>query len=194
MNKKLKIGLLVLTIAALFVAPDASALPGYVTPLTILYGTGLSCGECHVSSGGGGSLTAYGTSFAGQSKHMSDPTSALTAIGAPPGAAPAPTSTSTQAPTPDVTTPAPVSTVTTPATTSVVTTPATTSIVTPPVQTTIVATVTSKNITEEDHHQEKVCEKDHHDSEVSEHDHDERVSEQDSHDEKASEEDEKDED
>lgn len=185
MNNKLKIGLLVLTVAVLLVAPHATALPGYVTPLATLYGAGLSCGECHVSPGGGGSLTAYGTSFAGQSKHMSDPTSALTAIGAPPGAASAPTYTPT---------PAPTSTVTTPAPTPVITAPAITSAVSTTVQTPIIAMVTSKNFTEEEHNHEKICEKDHHNSEVSEHDHDERVSEKESHDEKTSEENEQDED
>lgn len=86
MNKKVTIGILLLTATALIGVPGALAYSSYVGPLQSLYGSSLSCGTCHVNPGGGGTLTAYGTSFSKQANHAPDPTAALTAIGAPPGA------------------------------------------------------------------------------------------------------------
>ncbi|NJD76165.1 MAG: Ig domain-containing protein [Candidatus Methanoperedens sp.] len=90
MNKKITIGILLLTATALIGVPGVLALPGYVGPLQTLYGSSLSCGTCHVNPSGGGTLTAYGTSFSKQANHGTDPTAALTAIGAPPGVTPPP--------------------------------------------------------------------------------------------------------
>jgi hypothetical protein len=57
MNNKIKFGLLLLAVSALVLVPLASALPSYATK------TGASCGTCHVSPGGGGTLTKAGTTF-----------------------------------------------------------------------------------------------------------------------------------
>jgi len=67
----------------------ASSIPSYLTALQSVYGSG-SCGTCHVNPGGGGTRNAYGTLFENQPNHGTDPVSALTAIGAPPGIAPSP--------------------------------------------------------------------------------------------------------
>jgi hypothetical protein len=93
MNKKITIGLLLLAVVAIIGMPGALALPGYVQPLQTLYGSGLSCGTCHVDPNGGGARNAYGQLFESQPNHQSDPTAALIAIGAPPGATPTPTPT-----------------------------------------------------------------------------------------------------
>ncbi len=104
MNKKITLGLLLLTVVAIVGAPGALAWGNYVTPLNDLYGPGLSCGTCHVDPNGGGARNAYGQLFESQANHQSDPTAALQAIGAPPGVTPTPTP--TPAPTPEPT-PAP---------------------------------------------------------------------------------------
>ncbi len=90
MNKKVTFGILLLTATALIGVPGALAYSSYVGPLQTLYGSSLSCGTCHVNPGGGGTLTAYGTSFSKQANHATDPTAALTAIGAPPSVTPPP--------------------------------------------------------------------------------------------------------
>jgi len=101
MNKKvLGIGVMVLL---LMTGMSASALPAYFTALQSVYGTnGTSCGTCHLATGGGGPLTAYGTSFANISNHSTDPTDALNSIGVPPGV-PTPTATATETATPTAT-------------------------------------------------------------------------------------------
>jgi len=75
MSKKLKIGLLILTLVALVLVPETSALPSYAAA------GGVSCGTCHVNSSGGGTLNAVGTNFSMQANHSSDPKAALIAIG-----------------------------------------------------------------------------------------------------------------
>ncbi|VVB90758.1 Bacterial Ig-like domain (group 2) [uncultured archaeon] len=90
MNKKITLGLLLLTVVAIVGVPGALAYGTYVTPLNDLYGPGLSCGTCHVDPNGGGARNAYGQLFEGQTNHQSDSTAALKAIGAPPGATPTP--------------------------------------------------------------------------------------------------------
>lgn len=84
MNRKISFVLLLLA-AALTGIPEASALPQYATSGQALYGSGFNCGTCHVSPAGGGTLTAYGSMFADQPDHSSEPgtTAALTAIGNP---------------------------------------------------------------------------------------------------------------
>ncbi len=90
MNKKITLGLLLLTVVAIVGMPGALAYGTYVQPLQTLYGSGLSCSTCHVDPNGGGARNAYGQLFESQPNHQSDPTAALTAIGAPPGATPTP--------------------------------------------------------------------------------------------------------
>jgi hypothetical protein len=57
MNNKIKFGLLLLAVSALILVPLASATPAYASK------TGASCGTCHVSPGGGGTLTSAGNTF-----------------------------------------------------------------------------------------------------------------------------------
>ncbi len=90
MNKKITLGLLLLTVAAIVGVPGVLAYSSYVSPLNSLYGPGLSCGTCHVDPNGGGARNAYGQLFESQPNHQSDPTAALKAIGAPPGTTPTP--------------------------------------------------------------------------------------------------------
>ncbi len=52
MNKKMKIGLLLLAVMALVLVPQASAYPSL--------GTVASCGTCHINPDGGGPLTPAG--------------------------------------------------------------------------------------------------------------------------------------
>ncbi len=91
MNKKITLGLLLLTVVAIVGLPGALAYESYVQPLQTLYGSGLSCGTCHVNPAGGGARNDYGKLFEGQANHQSDPTAALKAIGAPLGSTPTPT-------------------------------------------------------------------------------------------------------
>ncbi len=92
--------LVVLAVSGLVGIPVALAVPSYVPYLQSAYGSGLSCGTCHVNPAGGGPRNAYGTLFENQPNHASDPAAALQAIGAPPGASPASTSTPTNTTTP----------------------------------------------------------------------------------------------
>ncbi len=107
MNRKIVPVLLVLTVAALIGIPQVFALSSYVTAFQKVY-TGGSCGTCHVDPAGGGTLTDYGSKFAAQSNHKTDPVAALNAIGPAPGTSPltTPTPAPTLAPTP-APTPAP---------------------------------------------------------------------------------------
>lgn len=57
MKNKMKFGLLLLAVSALILVPLASSTPSYASQ------TGKSCGTCHVSPGGGGTLTKAGTTF-----------------------------------------------------------------------------------------------------------------------------------
>lgn len=99
MNRKISFVLLLLA-AVLIGASGASALPQYAASGQALYGSSFNCGTCHVSPAGGGTLTAYGSMFASQPNHNSEPgtTAALKAIGSPSAASTAtstPTTTST---------------------------------------------------------------------------------------------------
>ena len=99
MNKKITIGLLLLAVA-LVGTPVALSLPSYATALQSTYGSGLSCGTCHVDPNGGGARNAYGQLFEAVSTHSSDPTGALCSIGAPAGATTNNCPTTTPTPTP----------------------------------------------------------------------------------------------
>ena len=87
MKKKILTVLLLITFAILIGAQISFAKPQYFARLIEVYGTG-SCGTCHVSASGGGSLNSYGTLFENQPNYASDPGAALKAIGAPPTANP----------------------------------------------------------------------------------------------------------
>ncbi|MDD5474151.1 MAG: DUF5667 domain-containing protein [Candidatus Methanoperedens sp.] len=67
MNRKITILLLLLTVAALYGVPSASAYGGYLNDFNKQYnttGTRLdSCGVCHVAPAGGGGLNPYGKAF-----------------------------------------------------------------------------------------------------------------------------------
>ncbi|MCE8428155.1 MAG: hypothetical protein J5U19_07210 [Candidatus Methanoperedens sp.] len=75
MSNKLKIGLLILTVAAMVLVPETSALPSYAAV------GGVPCGTCHVNSSGGGTLNEVGINFSKQANHASDPKAALISIG-----------------------------------------------------------------------------------------------------------------
>lgn len=86
LNRYINLGLLLLGIAILALTPAASANPVYYSALTNMYGmTGNACETCHINSSGGGERNAYGKLFESQANHVSNPSAALKAIGAPPG-------------------------------------------------------------------------------------------------------------
>lgn len=80
---KMSFGLLLLTVVAIALVSQTSALPVYSSELQKVYGNG-SCAMCHTNPNGGDGLTGYGTKFAGQSNHTKYPADALRAIGEPP--------------------------------------------------------------------------------------------------------------
>ncbi len=68
----------------------AEALPQYLDAYNTTFNTNAGCGICHVNPVDGGPRTAYGIMFENQTKHASDPSSALTTIGQAPVTTPAP--------------------------------------------------------------------------------------------------------
>ncbi len=86
-KKYVSVGLLLVLAVALVGIPGTVALPSYASALQTVYGVS-ACGTCHIDPAGGGTLTPYGTTFAAQSNHATDPQAALIAIGAPPGVTP----------------------------------------------------------------------------------------------------------
>ncbi len=83
--------LILLTTITVFV-PQVLAKQEYLAPLQSVYVKG-ACTDCHTNPSGGKSLTAYGSEFKSQPNYKSDPSSAILAIGQPPGSTPATTDT-----------------------------------------------------------------------------------------------------
>lgn len=94
MNKRTISILLALTLAILMGLPEALALPQYLTDFQQVYTDG-SCGTCHVSPAGGGTLNSYGMMFQNQPNHATDAVVALKAIGPAPGTSPLTTTVTT---------------------------------------------------------------------------------------------------
>jgi hypothetical protein len=131
MSRKMVVVLLLITSIILAGVPESFARPQYFTALTAVYGSGYSCGTCHIDPNGSGPRNAYGLSFQSQSNHRAVPGAALVTIGAPPNANPTviatatltPAATATMTPTPAVTTVTATATPVSPAATATPATP-----------------------------------------------------------------------
>ena len=75
-KKCLSFALLLSAVAALALAPQASAFPKYVKALK----EGSNCGTCHVKVSGGGELNDYGKAFKAVPDHKTDPAKAIESL------------------------------------------------------------------------------------------------------------------